>query len=111
MSKPSGLPAAHRFFWKHGWKLHDWQEKGIQWMLEREKKNPELPRGGLLCDEMGLGKTIQTLGLLVAHPKPRTLIVLPPVLVEQWKKYLEIIVEKTDYHFQIFIYYISIFIY
>jgi SNF2 family DNA or RNA helicase len=41
--------------------------------------------GGFLCDEMGLGKTIQTIYTLVKNPKPRTLIVAPKSVLNQWK--------------------------
>jgi non-specific serine/threonine protein kinase len=33
---------------------------------------------------MGLGKTIMVIGLMLSNFKPKTLIVLPPVLIDQW---------------------------
>ncbi len=63
-----------------------WQQEGVEWCLRNELK-PEPPfncRGGLIADEMGLGKTIQAIGLMFTNFLQRTLIVLPPVLVEQW---------------------------
>jgi non-specific serine/threonine protein kinase len=33
---------------------------------------------------MGLGKTIMVIGLMISNFKPKTLIVLPPVLIDQW---------------------------
>jgi SNF2 family DNA or RNA helicase len=45
-------------------------------------------RGGFIADEMGLGKTIMMIGTMVCNYLPRTLIVLPPVLIDQW--YLQI---------------------
>lgn len=56
------------------------QTEGVSWLLRRENER----KGGLLCDDMGLGKTMQIVSLFVANPLPRTLIVLPPVLIPQW---------------------------
>jgi len=67
----------------------DYQIKGVHWLLQKELS--PLParwanrRGGLLADEMGLGKTIQVLGAMMVNPLPRTLIVLPLALLEQWR--------------------------
>ena len=63
-----------------------YQEDGVKWCLENELR-PEPPanvRGGFIADEMGLGKTIIMIGTFVANPMLKTLIILPPVLVEQW---------------------------
>ena len=43
-----------------------------------------LPRGGIIADEMGLGKTIMMIGLMFSNVLNRTLIVLPPILIQQW---------------------------
>lgn len=59
------------------------QIDGVSWALEREINTPH--KGGVIADEMGLGKTIQMIGLMVANIKRKTLIVLPPVLIEQWR--------------------------
>ena len=40
--------------------------------------------GSGLFLEMGLGKTIMVIGLMLSNFKPKTLIVLPPVLIDQW---------------------------
>lgn len=42
-------------------------------------------RGGVLADEMGLGKTMVALALMLFHPKPHQLIVVPRVLLMQWR--------------------------
>jgi SNF2 family DNA or RNA helicase len=59
------------------------QIDGVAWALEREINTKH--KGGVIADEMGLGKTIQMIGLMVANIKRKTLIVLPPVLIEQWR--------------------------
>lgn len=41
-------------------------------------------RGGFIADEMGLGKTIMMIGLMYCNFMPHTLIVLPPILLDQW---------------------------
>lgn len=40
--------------------------------------------GGFIADEMGLGKTITMIGTFLSNLVKRTLIVLPPVLIDQW---------------------------
>ena len=57
-----------------------YQMKGIEWCMQREKRN----HGGIIADEMGLGKTITMIGLFVSHYLPKTLIVVPIALLEQW---------------------------
>jgi SNF2 family DNA or RNA helicase len=64
----------------------NYQEEGVKWCLENELR-PDPPanvRGGFIADEMGLGKTIIMIGTFVANPVLKTLIILPPVLVDQW---------------------------
>jgi SNF2 family DNA or RNA helicase len=64
----------------------DYQKNGVKWCLINElKPNPPANvRGGFIADEMGLGKTIMVIGLMLSNFKPKTLIVLPPVLIDQW---------------------------
>ena len=67
------------------------QRDAVKWALEREH-DPSPPsgvHGGLLADEMGLGKTIVMMGLIVANFLPRTLIILPLALLEQWSSEIE----------------------
>lgn len=70
-------------------KLHDYQCTGINWCVEREKEGIEINKkktyGGLICDEMGLGKTYQIIGTILSNYLPRTLIVVPKILLNQWK--------------------------
>ncbi len=58
-----------------------YQKVGIKWMVNREKQRI---KGGFLCDEMGLGKTVQTLYTMMINRLPKTLIVVPNSLVDQW---------------------------
>lgn len=63
-----------------------YQEDGVRWCLTNELK-PDPPvkvRGGFIADEMGLGKTILMIGLFVANMMTKNLIILPPVLIDQW---------------------------
>ena len=58
---------------------------------KEEKEDPFVPlldKGGFIADEMGLGKTIMMIGVMLCNCVKRTLIVLPPVLIDQW--YLQI---------------------
>ena len=71
-----------------------YQEDGVNWCIEREQpseeqehqSSPRYCNGGIIADEMGLGKTIMMIGTIVANFKLPTLIVLPVVLIEQWKE-------------------------
>jgi SNF2 family DNA or RNA helicase len=80
-----------------------YQYDGVKWCLKNElnleKVEPKVGdsfaqlfpkdvRGGFIADEMGLGKTIMMIGTMVCNYLTRTLIVLPPVLIDQW--YLQI---------------------
>ena len=64
----------------------EYQVDGIKWCLRNElRRNPPFKvRGGFIADEMGLGKTIQMIGLCLTNYLQRTLIVLPPILIDQW---------------------------
>ena len=81
---------------------NEYQREGVKWCLKNELR-PDPPaniRGGFIADEMGLGKTIMVIGLMLANFKPHTLIVLPPVLIDQW--FIQILI--TTGH-KAFIYY------
>lgn len=62
--------------------IYPHQHEGVGWMLTRELA--EEPKGGFLCDEMGLGKTIQLITLILANPKPKTLVIVPNSILNQW---------------------------
>jgi len=63
-----------------------YQYDGVKWCLNNELRPDPVckVRGGFIADEMGLGKTILMIGTMVCNFMHRTLIILPPVLVDQW---------------------------
>lgn len=72
-------------FGKMDIKIH--QVQALVWMLGRENSPNDKTfglRGGIIADEMGLGKTFQMISLITCNFKLRTLIVLPPILIQQW---------------------------
>lgn len=80
----------------------DYQYEGVRWCLNNELRDdpPCNVRGGFIADEMGLGKTIMMIGTFYANPLPNTLIVLPPVLIDQWDTqiYLTTGIKSLIYH-------------
>ena len=72
-------------------RLFEYQKVGVKWMVNREKQRI---KGGFLCDEMGLGKTIQTLCTMMINRVPRTLIIVPNSLVDQWVREVD---EMTNF--------------
>lgn len=69
-----------------------YQYEGVRWCLQNElclhdtSVSGTSVRGGFIADEMGLGKTILMIGTFIAHFVPKTLVVVPPVLLDQWYK-------------------------
>ena len=85
-----------KFLQHSGLDHKQYQEDGVMWCIEREQtseqqeeehqSSPRYCNGGIIADEMGLGKTIMMIGTIVANFKMPTLIVLPVVLLDQWKE-------------------------
>ncbi len=75
----------NNFIKQSGLERKAYQEEGVNWCVAREESE-EYCKGGLIADEMGLGKTIMMIGTLIQSFKMPNLIVLPLVLVEQWKE-------------------------
>jgi SNF2 family DNA or RNA helicase len=63
-----------------------YQYEGVRWILSNELSLSPVcnVRGGFIADEMGLGKTIMMIGTFLCNFVERTLIILPPVLIDQW---------------------------
>ena len=73
----------------------NYQYEGVRWCLSNELSlNKDLSgsesgiginvKGGFIADEMGLGKTILMIGTFYANFVPKTLVVVPLVLLVQW---------------------------
>jgi len=63
-----------------------YQDDGVRWCLNNELRGDPVcnVRGGFIADEMGLGKTIMMIGLMYCHFVSRTLVIVPPILIDQW---------------------------
>ncbi len=63
-----------------------YQYDGVRFCLTNELREdpPCGVRGGFIADEMGLGKTILMIGLMYCNFVPHTLVVVPPILIDQW---------------------------
>lgn len=60
-----------------------YQREGVQWMLGMENQESG-PKGAILSNEMGLGKSVQLIATMLGNPKPRTLLIVPKSIVNQW---------------------------
>jgi len=71
---------------KAGFDYKQHQYEGVEWCLRNETSLAPYGgcRGGFVADEMGLGKTITMIGTMFVNFVKRTLIVVPPILLEQW---------------------------
>ena len=75
-----------RYLDKTNMEHKQYQYDGVRWCLNNELREdpPCNVRGGFIADEMGLGKTIMMIGLMYSNFVPRTLVILPPILIDQW---------------------------
>ena len=82
----SGMDMFNKFIEKSGMDKKCYQYDGVKWLLRNELMVGGAACGGFVADEMGLGKTIMMVGLCLANftHNRKTLIVLPPILIEQW---------------------------
>jgi len=78
-----GMEMFDKYIERSGLEKKTYQYDGVLWLIKNELR-VDGPRGGFVADEMGLGKTITMIGLCLANFMPKTLIVLPPVLIDQW---------------------------
>jgi len=64
----------------------EYQYEGVKWILNNELRESPIcnVRGGFIADEMGLGKTIMMIGTFLCNYLKNTLVIVPPVLLEQW---------------------------
>ena len=72
------------FIQKAGIDFKQHQFDGVKWCIDNETAHETLCRGGFIADEMGLGKTITMIATILLNFIPRTLIVVPNVLLDQW---------------------------
>jgi len=80
------LERFHYLLEKAQFQFKQYQYDGVNWCVRNELR-PDPPgncRGGFIADEMGLGKTIMMIGTMFVNYLPHTLIVVPPVLIQQW---------------------------
>ena len=86
VERKSKIAAFRVWLAKNGLDEKDHQISGMKFCVEHEITDTPSNgvRGAIIADEMGLGKTILMMGLNAVNPDKRTLIVLPPALMEQW---------------------------
>jgi SNF2 family DNA or RNA helicase len=80
------LDIFRRYITRSNLDFKQYQADGVEWCITNELNSKPLynVRGGFIADEMGLGKTILMIGTCLANQVPTTLIVVPPILIQQW---------------------------
>ena len=78
---------------KSGFSFNKHQFDGVMWCVQNETRAPAIStipaipvKGGIIADEMGLGKTMLMIGTMFTNFLPKTIIVVPPILIDQWAK-------------------------
>jgi SNF2 family DNA or RNA helicase len=66
---------------RSGLEYKEYQKEGVMWCVTNEVEGRN---GGFIADDMGLGKTIMMIGLMYTNFVEKTLIIVPPILVDQW---------------------------
>ncbi len=78
-----------RFIARGGIHFQQHQHDAVSWCIANENATEPVTgvRGGFIADEMGLGKTISIIALIVCNFRlyKKTLIVLPNILLQQWR--------------------------
>lgn len=71
---------------KSGFDFKQYQYDGVEWCIRHELSETGKCKGGFIADEMGLGKTITMIGTMLCNFLKKTIIVVPPILIQQWQK-------------------------
>lgn len=87
------LERYNNLLFRGGMDVKYYQYDGISWCLSMERNGILFDfgnkiswvRGGILADEMGLGKSFQLLCTMYCNMLRRTLIIVPLILLEQWR--------------------------
>lgn len=76
----------HKYLNKSNLDYKDYQYDGVKWCLINELRDKPIHgvRGGFIADEMGLGKTIMMIGTFYCNFMFKTLVIVPPILLNQW---------------------------
>ena len=86
ISMETRMSMFRKYLDKTGMDHKEYQYDGVRWCLNNELREdpPCNVRGGFIADEMGLGKTIMMIGLMYSNFVGHTLVILPPILIDQW---------------------------
>lgn len=74
-----------------------YQEEAVEWCLQREEVGAPHTRGGILADDMGMGKTVTMIATIICNFQRPTLIVVPPILLDQWSNQFETFIDYKPF--------------